>query len=249
MQTIEIQTAQNVVIEYEPASLRERVLAFFIDLLILIATYLVLLMGILSIPWGREMAGSGFGANLLFFFFPVAMFLGYHFLSETFGGGQSWGKKAMGIRVMRLDGREPQAQDYLLRAFFHLLETLNCAGILAALLISSTQRNQRLGDMSAHTIVVRLRHMLRFRLEDILNINSLEDYTPVYPQAAQLSERDMLTVKNALARYQQFRNPAHRQALEELGARLAELLQIREPIQEPAGFLKQLLRDYIVLTR
>lgn len=155
----------------------------------------------------------------------------------------------MGIRVIRLDGREPKPADYLMRAFFQLVDTLTSMGILAALLISSTARGQRLGDIAAHTVVVRQRNMIRFSLEDILRINSLEDYTPTYEQVKTLSEQDMLTVKNALARYQTFRNAAHSAAIIELTDRLCAFLNIEQRPENAVEFLKTLLRDYIVLTR
>ena len=249
MRTIEVQTPQNVVIEYEIASLRERMLAFFIDLLVILLIYLVLLFAFLATSFGNAVLDFGFGAGMVFFFFPLLMFMGYHYLSEMYNQGQSWGKRAMGIRVVRLDGKVPSAQDCLLRTFFHLVETLACVGILSAFLISSTAHQQRLGDMSAHTVLVRLRNVLSFSLQDILSINSQENYSPVYPQAAQLSERDMLTVKNALARYQEHSNRAHLLALEALGDRLADLLGIKDRPSDPIIFLKQLLRDFVVLTR
>ncbi|MBK6946884.1 MAG: RDD family protein [Haliscomenobacter sp.] len=249
MQPIGIQTPQNVRIEYEPAALRDRMLAFFIDALIVVAGYSLVLWAILSNSFGQGLLEVGWWMNLLFVFIPLGLFFGYHFLFETFWGGQSPGKRAMGIRVIRLDGREPQPADYLLRAFFQLVDTLTSMGILAALLISSTARGQRLGDIAAHTVVVRQRNMIRFALADILRINSLEDYTPTYEQVKTLSEQDMLTVKNALARYQTFRNAAHAAAIIELTDRLCAFLNIEPRPENAVEFLKILLRDYIVLTR
>ncbi len=249
MQPIEIQTPQNVQIEYEPAALRDRIIAFLIDALIFAAGYGLTLWAVLGNPSGQQLLDRGWWMNLLFVFIPLALFLGYHFFFEAFWGGQSPGKRSMGIRVIRLDGREPQPPDYLLRAFFHLVDTVTSLGILAALLISSTARGQRLGDMAAHTVVVRQRNMIRFSLDDILRINSLEDYSPTYEQVKNLSEQDMLTVKNTLARYQTFRNAAHAGAIVELTERLCALLKIERRPENAVEFLKTLLRDYIVLTR
>ena len=249
MRTIEIQTPQNVVIECELASLKERILAFFIDFLVLFVGYLILFFVFLSTQMGRSLMSFEFAGPLLFFFFPLAMFMAYHFLMEYFNSGQTLGKKAIGIRVVRLDGRQIAAQDCLLRVLFHLIETLSCAGILAMMTVGAMVRSQRLGDLGAHTVVVRLRNELVFSLEDILGINTSEDYVPVFPQVTQLSEKDMLVLKNTLDRYQQFGNRAHLQVLEELGDRLSVLLEIRDRPADPLVFLKQLLRDFVVLTR
>jgi hypothetical protein len=192
---------------------------------------------------------SGIAAYMLKALLPIVGFLGYHLLSEVLGNGQSWGKKSMGIQVVRLDGREPGLSDYLLRAVFHIVDTITSVGILASLLISTTAKNQRLGDITANTTVIRIRQNRRFKLEDILRINTLEDYEPQYPAVRQLSEQDMLLVKNVVNRYQTYHNPAHRQAVEELVDRLQELLHIEETPPDKIGFLKTLIRDYIVLTR
>ena len=42
MKTIDIRTTQNVTIEYELATLRERILAFFIDFVIVYVTFSIL---------------------------------------------------------------------------------------------------------------------------------------------------------------------------------------------------------------
>jgi uncharacterized RDD family membrane protein YckC len=249
MSTIEIRTTQNVVIEYELASLRERILAFSLDVLIFFGIYLFLVLLLLA-PLVRSMDSEG-GILFLFVYqlLPIAGFMGYHMISEIAANGQTWGKKAMGIRVVRVDGKEPGLSDHLLRAVFLIVDFMFSAGVFAALLISSSVKNQRLGDMTAHTTVIRLQQNLRFRLSDILNISSLDNYEPVHPQVAQLSEQDMLLIKQVVTRYRDHRNPAHEQAVRELIARLQELLDIRQAPRDGIEFLKTLIRDYIVITR
>ncbi len=248
MQTIDIRTTQNVTIEYELASLRERILAFFIDAIIIIAVYLVLiLLGILA--FGNDLNSAGDAFFALVAFFPVIGLVGYQLLSEVIADGQSWGKKSLGLKVVRLDGKEPSLTDYLLRAVFHLVDTLFSMGVMAALMISSSTKNQRLGDITANTTVIKIRSSQRFRLEDILKINTIEDYQPEYPAVKQLSEEDMLLVKNVITRYRTFGNTAHVEAIEELTRKMCELLDISEPPRDKVGFLKTLIKDYIVLTR
>jgi uncharacterized RDD family membrane protein YckC len=248
MQTIDIRTTQNVTIEYELASLRERALAFFIDLLIVGAMYFLLLFLLLG-AFGEAMFGSGLLYNLIMGLLPIVGFMAYQFFSEVFANGQSWGKKAMGIKVVRVDGAEPGMSDYFLRAVFHIVDSLASLGVLGALLISSSPKNQRLGDMTASTTVIRTKHQQRFQLEDILKISSIENYQPVYPEVRRLSEQDMLLIKHLISRYRQYRNPAHAKAVNEAVKRLSEVLEIPEPERDKIEFLKTLIRDYIVLTR
>ena len=198
---------------------------------------------------GVDLLDSSLAASILAILGPIGGFILYQLLSEVLANGQSWGKKAMGIRVVRLDGREPGLSDYLLRAIFHIVDTITSLGVLAALLISSSAKNQRLGDLTANTTVIRVRSYQRFRLEDILKINTLENYQPQYPAVRKLSEQDMLLVKQAVSRYQAYRNPAHRAVVEELVEHLCRLLDIPAAPVDKIAFLKTLIRDYIVLTR
>ena len=223
MQTIEIRTTQNVRIEYELASLRERFFAFFIDGLIVGSIYFVVIM-IIATTFGSILFENPALISLML----IGMFIFYQLFSEILADGQSWGKKAMGIKVVRLDGKEPNLSDYLLRAVFHLIDSIMSLGILAALMISSSNKNQRLGDMTANTTVIRIKFNLRFRLEDILKINTIEDYEPTYPEVRQLSEKDMLLIKTIISRYRKYRNKAHQEVVDELVGNLTQQLDIAE---------------------
>ena len=248
MQTIDIRTTQNVTIEYELASLRERIIAFFIDGVIVGAMYIVLFLSLIT-TLQRSIFESGIIFYVVNVLLPIGGLISYHLLSEVLANGQSWGKRSMGIRVVRLDGQEPGLSDYLLRAIFHIVDTLASIGVLGALLISSSDKNQRLGDMTANTTVIREKHSLQFRLSDILRIDSREDYVPMYPEVRQLTEKDMLLIKNTITRVRAYPNRAHQDVLDQLVTKLMNVLDIAEEPKNKIEFLKTLIRDYIVLTR
>ena len=149
-----------------------------------------------------------------------------------------------------MDGEEPAPADYLLRAVFYFVDLLATAGILGGLLIASSPKRQRLGDMTAGTSVIKMTSSNRFGLGDILRISSLEDYEPRYPEVRQFSEDDMLLIKNTIARYQRYPNEANPNILHDLAIQLGlQLNAPREETRNAAEFLKNLIRDYIVLTR
>ncbi|MCP3931317.1 MAG: RDD family protein [Bacteroidetes bacterium] len=248
MKTIEIKTTQNVTIEYQLASLRERSLAFFIDILIVFAVYIILIFVLIS-TIGELLGESSTSWYITGFALPVGGFLLYQLLSEILSNGQSLGKKSMGIKVVRLDGREPGLSDYLLRVVFHIVDSLASMGIVAALLISSSNKNQRLGDMTANTAVIKTKNSQQFQLEDILGINTLKNYVPKYSNVTNLSEDDMLLIKNVVSRYRKYRNSAHRKLVHTLTEKACSMLDIKEPPTDKVEFLKTLIRDYIVLTR
>jgi uncharacterized RDD family membrane protein YckC len=246
MPSIEIKTAQNVTIEYELASLRERILASFIDLVIVgTGTFMIFFLFIMGIT--DQMNDAMIGRILGFL--PLFGFILYQYFSELLSDGQSLGKKAMGIKVVRLDGKQPGSSDYLLRAVFHVADTIFTSGILAAMVISTTAKRQRLGDLTANTTVIRKDLNQRFRLEDILNIQSLENYTPSYPEVKMLTDEDMLTIKSVISRYRKYQNEAHNEILDQVVKHLQDLLNIPQYEGTKIEFLQTLLRDYIVLTR
>lgn len=248
MKSIAITTTQNVTIEYEYGSLRERILAYLLDVLILTVGYYVFLL-LMRLVFGRGLF-SGVSDFALVWLSPIAAFFLYNILFEIWNGGQTPGKKAMNVKVVRLDGKDPEWGDVVLRSILHLVDSLASAGVIGLLLIKTTSKNQRLGDMAANTTVIRLfASRFLFRLEDILNISSLDTYTPIYPQVRTLTERDMIFIKNALTRYQNFPNNAHYNVVVDLSAHVAPLLQLEQSPHNRVEFLKTLLRDYIVLTR
>ena len=245
MASIEIRTTQNVTIEYELASLRDRFFAFFIDLVIYYLVYYLLWMILLRFfssamtDWGFHFIATLNLAGLIF----------YHLFSEMFANGQSFGKKVLGLKVVRLDGREPGLGDYLLRAIFLLIDFILSLGVLGALLIGSTFKNQRLGDLAANTAVIRQKSQQRFSLSDILNIQTLEHYEPRYPAVNQLRESDVLLLKSLLTRQKTWRNTAHTEAVQLAVETICKELDIAPPRGDKIKFLKTLVRDYIVLTR
>ena len=245
MRTIGINTTQNVVIDYQLAGLKDRFFASFIDVLVwFIATWFfgIFFEVILDLD-------EGFSGLMFTVFLPLVFFLLYHLVSEVMWEGQSLGKKAIGIKVVRLDGQEARLSDYLLRSVFLMVDMVFSIGMVGAMLISSSAKTQRLGDMTANTTVIRLSPDLNFQLSDILKINSIEDYEPQYPEVRSLAEKDMLLVKQVLNRQRIHPNGAHQEVVDQLVAKLCEILDVKLTTRDKIGFLKTLLRDYIVLTR
>jgi uncharacterized RDD family membrane protein YckC len=244
MKSIEITTTQNVTIEYELAPLGARGLAAFLDWLLVWLLYGVLIL-VLRGAWMEALP-----VHVWLLIVPIGCFFVYNMVLEMFNGGRTVGKFALGTKVVRLDGRDPEWADVLMRAALHLVDSILTFGVFGALLIKTTDKSQRFGDMAAGTTVIKTGSSIgTFRLHDILNIQHLGTHIPVYPQVRNLSESDMIFIKNTLARFQQYPNHAHEIAIEDLVTHLMPLLSIETRPLNRVEFLKTLLRDYIVLTR
>ena len=242
MKTIEIQTSQNVTIQYELAGLRDRFIAFLIDSIIIFISIMILSIMI-------QIVSDGTSGNYLYFILIIPILFFYHLAFEIFNNGQSIGKKLVSIKVVKLNGKQPSTEDYVMRWLLRLVDITSTMGAMAAILISSTERRQRLGDILAGTSVVRLKPGYNIGLNDILKIQSLDNYTPTYPDVVKFTDEDMITVKTALDRYSKYPNHAHKKAILNLVKKVADQLELSRLPSNQIQFLKTIINDYIVLTR
>lgn len=90
---------------------------------------------------------SGFAALLPFFFW----FLYFPFI-ESFGG-QTLGKRIVGIQVTKPNGSDITFTDSLKRRLLDWID-ISFMGIPALIVIKTTKKHQRLGDLWADTIVI-----------------------------------------------------------------------------------------------
>lgn len=244
MESVTIQTTQNVSIDYPLASVGSRVGSFFID-----ATIYLIAYGILTVVLASLI--NSFDDLSIVFFLVIFIFLAYYFFLEMFSRGQTLGKRIIGLRVIRLDGRDPTPADFLTRAIFLLPDVLLSSGIPAILLIASGRYNQRLGDIVAGTVVIQTSIATTFTLEEIMAITNREDYDPEFPGVQRFTNNDMMIVKRSLQRMRRYGNTAHRQAVRQLAVKIADQLELdkKEVKYTPEKFLEVILMDFIVLTR
>lgn len=81
--------------------------------------------------------------------------LGYPILAEAFAGGQTVGKKMLGIRVVRLDGAPVTFLSSVVRNLLRVVDALPGTYLVGSIAIFATPRNQRIGDVAAGTLVVQ----------------------------------------------------------------------------------------------
>ena len=226
-------TGQFVRISQTPASIGERFLALVIDYF-LIVVYVYSTIALLI----ELRLSSGFKT----FFFLCIIYLpilGYSFLCETFKHGQSFGKKLMNIRVVKVDGSTPTVSSYLLRWLLFIIDGPLTSG-LGIFVVLLTKNNQRLGDLAAGTMVIKEKNYRKIHVSldefDYLTKN----YHPVYPQSADLS----LEQVNVITRTLESGEKERARRITALAKKVQSLLSItpREGNQEK--FLQTVLRDY-----
>lgn len=164
-----ISTPEQVAFHYEMAGIGSRFLASLLDHLILGVTLgLVLcaaqaIVTIAVISNGESSQGAGYllAAVLVIIFFLI--FWGYFVLFETIWNGQTPGKRAGRLRVIRRDGQPVRAGEVMIRNIVRLVDLLpGFYGVgLVTMFIDKDAR--RLGDLAAGTIVVREGEQTRLR--------------------------------------------------------------------------------------
>ena len=243
MKNIEIKTTQNVVLQYELADLRDRIIAYLIDIICVSFS-----IWILALVLSSAFAAYDTGIAILVIFL-TCIFIFYSLAFETLNNGQSLGKMAMRIQVIKTAGGQATFADYTARWVFRMIDIYFSLGGIASILVASSAKAQRIGDIVANTAVVKLTPKMDLRLKDLLSIHSQESYNPVYPQAKQLMEEDALLIKTTLDRFKQFHNEAHEEAINLMTQRIQEVLKVENVSGDQRRFLATVLNDYVVLTR
>jgi uncharacterized RDD family membrane protein YckC len=243
MKNIEIKTTQNVVLQYELANLRDRIVAFLIDMVCL-GVGISLLSGI-----GFNIFVFSGTARAIFGIFLSCIFIFYSFALESLNHGQSIGKMALRIQVIKTVGGKGTFSDYAERWVFRMIDIYFSFGGIASILIASSSKAQRIGDIVANTAVVKLIPNTDLKLKDLLSIHSQESYKLTYIQAKQLMEEDALLIKATLDRHRKFNNEAHEEAIELLTEKIKNVLGVERLQKTDRLFLQTILNDYVVLTR
>jgi len=113
---------EDVKAAFEVASPFARSLAFLIDIGVIMAAMLVLGMLAMVVVTAALMAGSeGYVAQALILLLFFVINMGYFFLFEGVFSGQTPGKMAMKLRVVKEDGEEIGPREGIVRAFMRFL--------------------------------------------------------------------------------------------------------------------------------
>lgn len=230
MQAVNIRTTQNVQLEYPLAGVAERLLAFVIDAIIMGSFYFVLLLLLGSFNQELPLTMS--------LILGIIAYL-YRFLMELLFNGQTIGKMALNLKVVKLDGSTPSVAAYLLR---WLLEPIDF-GVsgLAVLLIILTRNGQRLGDLLGGTTVVKVKRVSANQIQQKTVIANVEDdYEPTFPDAASLTDHELRLIKAALNAYRDDAKPKPMRLLE---TKIKEKYQIESELPT-IKFLYTLIRDH-----
>jgi uncharacterized RDD family membrane protein YckC len=270
MSTVRIATNFNIDIEFTAPPFYRRLLAWAIDIVILIF-YVVIASRFFS--WFYHKLDYNDDNNVTVWAISMLLtlpFMLYHVVLEATMNGQSIGKKIMGIRVVSENGGRPslgqliirwliRTSDYMLMTVAILMIVISSYGIrletemylalvaavvllLVDLILVNTRKQQRLGDILAHTVLINTRQ--KEKLEDTVFLEVSDKYVPQFPQIMLLSDRDMNALKGIIDTAKKHKD--HNMALM-ASEKIKAHLKIDTHL-EPEEFLEVLLKDYNYLS-
>jgi uncharacterized RDD family membrane protein YckC len=240
MSIITISTPFNIDLEFKIAPLHKRILAWMIDIIIMYS--FVFLMLRFAVPYLRV---EEYMSKMFSYLFVMIPAFSYHLILELVWNGQSVGKKALGIKVVDANGKEPTISQYLLRWVLRIVDMGMTMGFGAILAITFSSLNQRLGDLAAGTVVIDQTGKTNLKETIYMDITENINYKPMFPEVMRLTDRDINGIRNLLDT--PYSKDTEIYTLQ-VTHRIKEVLHLQSDI-EPRAFLQQLLHDYNFLTR
>ncbi len=153
---VQIETPESAILNFHLAGAGTRAAAYALDVLIRVLFFVILqfIMGFIGVLPGFEDFSAG-----MFIFAWFIIDWGYSCLFEGLWRGQTPGKRALGLRVIKEGGYSIGFFDALTRNLLRAAD--NPAMItmgIGFLVMLSSKKMQRIGDMVAGTIVIREKH-------------------------------------------------------------------------------------------
>src|SRR5215203_628203 len=263
MSVIRIMTNFNIELEFPAAPFHRRLFAWIIDIIIL-CFYGWLSVQLIS--WFDSNIGNR--SSFAVFIVLLIPMLTYHLVCEATMNGQSFGKKIMTIRVVNENGGQPGLGQLVIRWLIRTSDIMAFSLILSVpmaaasgnsrffwqlaiplglfmtdvILVNASQKQQRLGDMLAHTLLIKASQ--KHSIQDTVFLNIADNYRPSFPQVMQLTDRDMNSLKSIL-------DTAKKRGDFNLASMASDKIKNHLKIEtnlSPFEFLEILLKDYNYLS-
>lgn len=270
MGAIKVPTNFNIELEFEIPEFYRRLLALLIDMFLEFLYIRFLMVPILqsmenSIDYSDKDQLYDFSAWALLLWVPIMV---YHFVFEITMNGRSIGKRVMGLRVVDENGGKASISQFAIRwllrvsdlwmlilliIFFQTAYDPDATRIFILIiglgflitdvvLVVSSKKGQRIGDILAHTILIRTN--TKSNIEETVFQEVADNYVPSFPQIMRLSDKDINAIKSIL---ENARKRADYNMAANAADKIKSHLQINDS-RSPFDFLDVLLKDYNYLS-
>jgi uncharacterized RDD family membrane protein YckC len=254
---LNIETPEQVELEFAVAGIGSRFVAVLLDHLIQAGFYFVfVLFG--AIVFGAVANRINLLGKWILAAFIALNFLliwGYFTLFEAFWHGQTPGKHIMKLRVIKDSGRQITLFEAMSRNLLRIIDYLPSFYLVGVITMLCTKRHQRLGDLAAGTIVVHERGdeqpLLIERGTSIMPAHLASGYDPLASAAAaqdagslaadavaRLGADDLLLIESFFARALDLSLATRAEIASRVTAQMAAKMGIPAPPGNPERFLE-----------
>lgn len=240
MSQLTIDTGFNIELGFELAPIHKRMLAYIVDSIIVVA-YVIAIFRFDIVKLSDFSEDDSYNlVKAIAFVLPALL---YHLIFEITTGGQSPGKKILGIKVVSLDGNKASISQYFIRFFLRGIDMNATSYLCGILTMALTKNGQRLGDLAAGTTLVNT--TLPYSIDDTIFKNiSDEKYLVRFPDVMKLSDRDINTINSVIKHSEKTNTYSH---IENISMQIRNTLGINTDLEHQA-FLYVLLDDYNYLS-
>jgi uncharacterized RDD family membrane protein YckC len=243
LEKLNIDTPEQIALEFSLASIGSRFLALAIDTLIQVALAMLLFGVVVFGAWLASTTIEGVGTWLLAVLI-LGLFLiyyGYFAVYEVAWNGQTPGKRVIGLRVIHASGRPVSVFEAILRNIVRVVDQfpgIYAIGIVAVFL---SERSQRLGDLAAGTVVVHERAVVK-GLDEIMR-DAEPSRVDARHGASKLTQEEISVIELFLRRRHELDGYARVRTAKNIADRVRGRLEITSGIEnEP--LLEEVVAEY-----
>jgi uncharacterized RDD family membrane protein YckC len=250
-----IDTPENIEFAYDIAGIGSRFLAAIIDTLVIGAALALLGIAgaVISARTGFARGATGSVVAAISTMLSFLILWGYYIIFELVWNGQSIGKRAIGLRVVREGGRPITFVGSAIRNLIRIVDFLPAFYGIGVIVMFVDRRARRLGDLAGGTLVVKERRSVTLESLTAPAVAPLTQagepaQPPTLPNVHMLNDQDYNLVQEFLRR----RNELGRDARLRLGVQLAGGLQARLGLPQGGDaerFLQYVAAEYQLFKR
>ena len=237
-----IDTPEQIPLEFRLAGIGSRFLAVALDSLIQGFGWLLLVLLFtwfepdLSRIWPKATAWAFAIVVILGFI----VFTGYFAVFETVWNGQTPGKRAVRIRVIKDSGRPISVYEAIIRNVIRIIDEIPGFYAVGIISIFISARNKRVGDFAAGTVVVHETALTE--LQPAWEANKSIAASPY--NVAHLSLADLELIEAFLQRRYDLAANVRQRSAEQIATRMRQKLQITtDSAASDEDFLEKLARE------
>ncbi len=250
-ETISIETPEKIRFDYKIAQTGTRIGAYILGMGIQVT---IIILGVLLLVFTGVLEGGSLPGPLtgqfqllaLAFFYLLIFFFqwGYFTLFEMFKNGQTPGKKAMRISVIRSDGEPLDVPAIVLRNLLRAVDGFPALSALGGFISILDKKSRRLGDIIADTVVV---HEIRFNLKEpsfktTISPKSTEE--PAMKLMTRLNEEELYVIRRFLGDRYLLSEEKQKSVGAKLAANVKKRLNIIGDFGDVIVFLERIYKEH-----